>query len=761
MKRMFFLVAILAIISVTGCRGATATPSPTATPAPTATPLPPTPIPKPTPTPITVSGIIEALTPSTVLIYAEFPDGAQTGTGVIYDESGLAVTNAHVVEGAPIIKAYIQGINRWLSARLVGLSTCEDLAVIDISGEDYVAATFGESDELTLGEEVIALGYPLASSLGAELTINRGVVSKLHAQLDELQDLIQTDTDINPGNSGGPLVNMRGEVIGINTIKIEYTASGRPVSGLNFAISSSYAKPIVETLAAGENLHWLGANAIVNDADVASYFGLPVQEGLFIYAVSDHSPAADTGLEAGDVLVTMKGINVNSMADVCDVLRSNPEGRAVAVQVMRGTNVLEGEIWGERLSMVSQAGPAIGPFTFAQEVDENDNCLNPTTTFPPGTTKVYTCFSYAGMQDGMAARMVWLRDGETYRQESATWEWGPEGNLWWWVGAEEGLDPGQYEAQLYVEGQFMQSDTFTTEAAEARPIIGPFTFAEEVDENDNCLNPTTTFPAGTMRVYACWNYSGMQDGVAVRMVWLLDGQTFSEGTDTWGGGPEGRWWWWFGAEEGGLDPGQYEAQFYVEDQLMQSGTFAVTAQQTTPLFYDDFSDPSSGWDEGSDEDIEYGYYDGEYYILVKKPSWVAWSTAGQTFTDFRLEVDTLKVTGPDNNDFGVIVRYLDGDNFYRFRISSDGYYAVVKLTNGEWESLVDWTASPHIKQGEGTNHITLMAQGSNFSFYVNGKHLVDVEDTSLAEGDIGLFAGTFEEAGVEIHFDNLEVWALQ
>ena len=199
----------------------------------------------------TVADIVEALTPSTVLIYAEFPHGSGTGTGIIYDESGLTVTNAHVVEGAAIIEAYVQGIDRWLSAELVGLSTSEDLAVIDISGEGYVAATLGDSDELTLGEDVIALGYPLASALGADLTINRGVVSKLHVELDEFQDLIQTDTDINPGNSGGPLVNMRGEVIGINTTKIEYTPTGRPVSGINFAIPSSYARPIIERLAWG------------------------------------------------------------------------------------------------------------------------------------------------------------------------------------------------------------------------------------------------------------------------------------------------------------------------------------------------------------------------------------------------------------------------------------------------------------------------------------------------------------------------------
>ena len=479
MKRVLFLVGFVVAVSLVAC--GPKTPAPT----PTATPLPPPPTPEPTPTPITVAGIVEALTPSTVLIYAEFPDGSATGTGIIYDESGLTLTNAHVVEGAAIIKAYVQGIDRWLSARLVGLSTCEDLAVIDISGEEYVPATLGESDELTLGEEVIALGYPLASELGADLTINRGVVSKLQAQLDELQELIQTDTDVNPGNSGGPLVNIQGEVIGINTIKIEYTSTGRPVSGLNFAIPSSHAQPIIERLASGENPLWIGTNTITNNADVAWYFDLPVEEGLFIYGVSHNSPAAEAGIEAGDVMITMKGINVSTMADVCDVLRTNPEGKPIAVQVMRGTKLLEGEIWGEKLSVTGQAGPTIGPFTFAEAVDENDNCINPATSFPSGTTRVYTCWNYSGMQNGMAVRMVWLHDGQFYHEGNETWGWGEEGGLSWWIGDEAGLDPGGYEAQLYVEGQLAQSGTFTITGVEVSPTPQAQRLIDTFDDNRN------------------------------------------------------------------------------------------------------------------------------------------------------------------------------------------------------------------------------------------------------------------------------------
>ncbi len=194
-----------------------------------------------------------------------------------------------------------------------------------------------------------------------------------------------------------------------------------------------------------------------------------------------------------------------------------------------------------------------------------------------------------------------------------------------------------------------------------------------------------------------------------------------------------------------------------------ASTVALTATpspQIGLLYSDDFSDPSSGWDVSSDEDVENGYSDGEYYTLVKKPDWVAWGNPGCTIADFRLEVDARKVAGPDDNEFGVIVRYRDNGNYYMFQISSDGYYGVRKRVNGEWETLVPWETSPHINQGQSSNHLILIAQGPNFGFYVNGRPLVDVVDASFAEGDIGLFAGAFDEAGVRINFDNLEVWAL-
>lgn len=779
MKRILFLAAILVAMSVAGCGGATPTPTPTATPPP---PTPtPTLEPTPTATPITIPGIVEALTPSTVLIYAEYPDAAYTGTGVIYDESGLAITNAHVVEGAAIVKAYIQGVNRWLSAQIVGVSTCEDLAVIDISGDGYVAAMLGESDEMKLGEEVIALGYPLASELGADLTINRGVVSKIHAQWDEfaeLEDLVQTDTDINPGNSGGPLVNMRGEVIGINTLGMDYTRSGRPVSGLNFAIASSHAKPIIERLASGENVHWLGANAITNDADVAWYFELPVEEGLFVYAVSDNSPADQAGMEAGDVLVTMKGISLYTMADVCDILKTNPAGNPVAVEVMRGTKVLAGEVWGEKLSVISEVGPVIGLFTFAQAVDESDNCINPANSFPAGTPRVYTCWQYSGMED-KAVRMVWRMGGQTINEETGTWTQA-EGNGWWYWEPEGEYTPGTYEVQLYVEGQLAQSDTFTVTAAAVGPTISPFAFAVAVDENDNCANPTTTFSSGTPQIYTCFDYSGMQDGMVQQMVWLRDGEIVKEVRETWAGGEEGNWWWRWGPE-GGYTPGSYEAQFYVEGQLAQSGTFTVTGVEVSPTpqpspqvspapeapgLIDTFDDNRNGWFESEEDEAGnvIAIADGAYHIVSIYEEGMdnfLWGTSGVgPFANFDLDVDATHVEGTDNNEIAVVFGVQDVSNFYEFAISGDGYLFLGRYVEGAWEWIEEPAPSGAITQGNATNHIRLIVENGDLTAYVNDQLVLTSFVGEYQSGLIGFGCGPWEEPGAHCAFDNLDLTAL-
>ena len=173
---------------------------------------------------------------------------------------------------------------------------------------------------------------------------------------------------------------------------------------------------------------------------------------------------------------------------------------------------------------------------------------------------------------------------------------------------------------------------------------------------------------------------------------------------------------------------------------------------------DDFSDPAGGWQAESDASAEVRCYEGVMRLLVKVPNRLAWVSAGREFSDFRLAVEATQVAGPDDNEYGVLVRMRDADHFYRFSISGDGYYLVSKYDGGAWEVLNgDWTSSAAIHLGAVTNLLEVVCQGATMTFLVNGVTLTQVEDSSYSRGDIGLYAGSFFEPGVEIHFDNLTV----
>ena len=177
------------------------------------------------------------------------------------------------------------------------------------------------------------------------------------------------------------------------------------------------------------------------------------------------------------------------------------------------------------------------------------------------------------------------------------------------------------------------------------------------------------------------------------------------------------------------------------------------------LLQDDFSDPSSGWDRVNTEDGITDYANGVYRIFVNTGNTDVWANPGMSFADTTIEVDATKTGGPDDNDFGLICRYEDSANFYFFIISSDGFYAVGKVIDGVQELLGDTEMNPSdaIKIGNMANHLRVDCVGSSLSLSVNGTQLVTVQDSSLVQGDVGLIAGTFDEPGTDIHFDNFVV----
>jgi WD40 repeat protein len=185
----------------------------------------------------------------------------------------------------------------------------------------------------------------------------------------------------------------------------------------------------------------------------------------------------------------------------------------------------------------------------------------------------------------------------------------------------------------------------------------------------------------------------------------------------------------------------------------------VTAVDELP-YADDFSSASSGWLMFSEEWGAVAYEGGQYHVTAVRDYATVLGNAGKHFSDFTLEVEATQVEGPDDNKYGVILRYIDGDNFYNFGISGDGYYTFRKLEGNEWSTLVKWTASGAIRKGNKTNVIRVECQGERFTFFVNGVELGSHTDSTFAAGDIGLFALTYEEETVHVSFDNLKVWAI-
>lgn len=177
------------------------------------------------------------------------------------------------------------------------------------------------------------------------------------------------------------------------------------------------------------------------------------------------------------------------------------------------------------------------------------------------------------------------------------------------------------------------------------------------------------------------------------------------------------------------------------------------------LFADDFSKTSSGWDQTTNDSASTDYNNGAYEINIFDTNYDMWANPGLTFTDVKVEVDATKVAGPEDNDFGLMCRYVDVDNYYFGIVASDGYYGVGKYESGTLEIFggEGMVGTDKVNPGSVPNAIRFDCVGSKLSLYVNGNLLAEYEDSAFSSGDVGLLAGTFAEAGADISFDNFVV----
>jgi serine protease Do len=254
------------------------------------------------------------------------------GSGVIVDPSGLIVTNNHVIAQADEIKVLL-GDKREFTGKLLGTDPKTDIAVIKIKAKDLTAAPWGDSDQLKVGEYVLAIGNPF----GLNQTVTMGIISavgRANVGIADYEDFIQTDAAINPGNSGGALVNVRGELIGINTAI--FTRSGGYM-GVGFAVPSNMARVVMESLAeTGKVIRgWLGVSIQDIDADLAEKFGLDETRGALVGDVTEGSPAEKAGIRPGDVIVTYNGRSVESSTSLRNMVAQTNVGGEVKVKIIR------------------------------------------------------------------------------------------------------------------------------------------------------------------------------------------------------------------------------------------------------------------------------------------------------------------------------------------------------------------------------------------------------------------------------------------
>jgi hypothetical protein len=177
------------------------------------------------------------------------------------------------------------------------------------------------------------------------------------------------------------------------------------------------------------------------------------------------------------------------------------------------------------------------------------------------------------------------------------------------------------------------------------------------------------------------------------------------------------------------------------------------------LFSDNFDNPPSGWGTWNRGGASVEYHGGGLRILVSETQFDFWSVAGQKFSDASITVDAIKMSGPDDNDFGIVCRYLNKDNFYMLVASSDGYYGIAKMKDGQHSMIhaEQLQYSDVIASGQAVNHLRADCIGSNLTLYVNGQKLTEAQDDEFASGDVGVIAGAYDTQGVDILFDNFVV----
>jgi len=260
------------------------------------------------------------------------------GSGVIVSEDGYIITNNHVVADAEEIKVTLYD-KRTFKGELVGADPKTDLAVVRIEASGLPTGIWGDSDSLSVGEFVLAIGNPFSLNN----TVTMGIVSavgRANVGIADYEDFIQTDAAINPGNSGGPLVNIRGEIVGINTAI--FSKSGG-YQGIGFAVPVNMVRSIMDQLVKGGRVvrGWLGVSIQEMTPDMARKFGLRTPDGALVSDITKGSPAQRAGLKRGDIITAFNGKAVKDASSLKNLVAQSRPGTKAVIRVIRGSKPLD------------------------------------------------------------------------------------------------------------------------------------------------------------------------------------------------------------------------------------------------------------------------------------------------------------------------------------------------------------------------------------------------------------------------------------
>lgn len=292
---------------------------------------------------LTPAGIYKKCAPSVVGVVSYSSSTTAQGSGIILSENGYIITNAHVVSGGEQYEVVLQNGDSY-DATLIGADNQSDLALLKMQKppEGLVAATFGNSDELEVGEMVVAIGNPGGLALASTQTVGyiSAVKRTITTELGYTMVCIQADAAINPGNSGGPLINTYGQVVGITSSKLVEEG----YEGIGFSIPINTALPILDDLMQHGRVTGraqLGITVVEVSSSEASYYGIPM--GLQIRSINEDSDVGRQGAEVGDIITSIDGWAITSRTDCSDILAQHQPGDTVEISLYRASRTGRGQ----------------------------------------------------------------------------------------------------------------------------------------------------------------------------------------------------------------------------------------------------------------------------------------------------------------------------------------------------------------------------------------------------------------------------------